>query len=245
MAVKFDTLFKHGIVANHDGVGARDIGVVNGQIAGVGEFDVEQAGETIDCTGLHLLPGVVDSQVHFREPGLEHKDDLESGSLAAVMGGVTSVFEMPNTSPLTTSVETLADKVGRAQNRMHCDFAFWVGGTRENIADIPELERLPGAAGIKVFMGSSTGDLLVDDDEGVRAILSKTRRRSAFHSEDEFRLRERKVLQVENDPASHPVWRDEECALSSTRRLVKIAREDRGKNSYPPPFNCRRSRLFD
>ena len=229
MPLKFDTLFKRGKVANQDGIGIRDLGVVNGRIAGIGQFSENQAGEVIDCHGLHLIPGVVDSQVHFREPGLEHKEDLESGSLAAVMGGVTSVFEMPNTNPLTTSTEALTDKINRAQKRMHCDFAFWVGGTRENFADIPELERLPGAAGIKVFMGSSTGDLLVEDDEGVRAILSKTRRRSAFHSEDEFRLRERKDQQVENDPASHPVWRDEECALRSTKRLVKIARETNAK----------------
>jgi dihydroorotase len=108
---------------------------------------------------------------------------------------------------------------------MHCDHAFWVGGTAENFADIPELERLPGAAGIKVFMGSSTGDLLVEDDEGVRKILSKTRRRAAFHSEDEFRLRERLGERREGDPSSHPVWRDAEAALSSTRRLVAIARD--------------------
>ena len=120
-----------------------------------------------------MLPGVVDSQVHFREPGLEHKEDLESGSRAAVLGGVTTVFEMPNTNPLTTSAETLADKVRRGTHRMHCDFAFWVGGTRDNAADVGELERLPGAAGIKVFMGSSTGDLLVEDDEGVFSILEK------------------------------------------------------------------------
>ena len=106
-----------------------------------------------------MLPGVIDSQVHFREPGLEHKEDLESGSRAAVLGGVTSVFEMPNTKPLTTSEATLADKVRRGTHRMHCDFAFWVGGTRDNASDVGELERLPGAAGIKVFMGSSTGDL--------------------------------------------------------------------------------------
>ena len=115
---------------------------------------------------MHILPGVVDSQVHFREPGLEHKEDLESGSRSAVLGGVTAVFEMPNTKPLTTSAETLEDKVRRGQHRMHCDFAFWVGGTRDNANDVAELERIPGAAGIKVFMGSSTGDLLVEDDDG-------------------------------------------------------------------------------
>ncbi len=93
---------------------------------------------------------------------------------------------------------------------MHCDFAFWVGGTHDNVKDIPELERLPGAAGIKVFMGSSTGSLLVADDEGVAAILRQTRRRAAFHSEDEYRLEERKPLRVAGDPSSHPVWRDEQ-----------------------------------
>jgi dihydroorotase len=167
--------------------------------------------------------------VHFREPGLEHKEDLESGSRSAVLGGVTAVFEMPNTKPLTTSAETLEDKVRRGQHRMHCDFAFWVGGTRDNANDVAELERLPGAAGIKVFMGSSTGDLLVEDDEGVRSILKNTRRRAAFHSEDEFRLRERESFRIPGDPSSHPVWRDEIAALKCTQRLVRIARETRAR----------------
>ena len=112
---------------------------------------------------------------------------------------------------------------------MHCDFAFWVGGTRDNASDVGELERLPGAAGIKVFMGSSTGDLLVEDDDGVYAILKNTRRRAAFHSEDEFRLRERAGLKVAGDPASHPVWRDEIAALRCTERLVGVARRARAR----------------
>ncbi|MBK8458319.1 MAG: dihydroorotase [Phyllobacteriaceae bacterium] len=224
MAV-FDSVLKGGVVVNHDGEGARDIGIVGGRIAEIGDLGRAGAGETIDCHGLHILPGVVDSQVHFREPGLEHKEDLETGSRAAVLGGVTAVFEMPNTKPLTTSETALADKVARATNRMHSDFAFWVGGTRDNAAIAGELERLPGAAGIKVFMGSSTGDLLVEDDEGVAAILRNTRRRAAFHSEDEFRLRQREGLRVHGDPASHPVWRDEIAALQCTERLVRIARQ--------------------
>jgi dihydroorotase len=229
MATTFDLILKGGTVVNQDGTGLREIGVTGGRIAAIGNLAQTSAGETVDCRGLHILPGVVDTQVHFREPGLEHKEDLETGSRAAVLGGVTAVFEMPNTNPLTTSVEALADKVKRATNRMHCDFAFWVGGTRENAGDVAELERLPGAAGIKVFMGSSTGNLLVEDDEGVASILRNTRRRAAFHSEDEFRLRERLGERIEGDPSSHPVWRDEIAALRCTERLVRIARQARAR----------------
>ncbi|PWJ92915.1 dihydroorotase [Mesorhizobium loti] len=225
----YDLILTGGTVVNHDGEGARDIGVKDGRIAAIGDLRQASAGETIDCRGLHILPGVIDSQVHFREPGLEHKEDLETGSRAAVLGGVTAVFEMPNTNPLTTSEAALADKVRRGTDRMHCDFAFWVGGTRENAGDVGELERLPGAAGIKVFMGSSTGDLLVEDDEGVASILRNTRRRAAFHSEDEFRLRERLGERIEGDPSSHPVWRDEIAALRCTERLIRIAQQVRAR----------------
>ena len=225
MPQTFDLLLRGGTLVNQDGVGLGDVGVRDGRIAALGSIPPGAAGTVIDCTGLHLLPGVIDTQVHFREPGATHKEDLETGARAAVMGGVTTVFEMPNTTPLTTDADALADKVRRARGRMACDFAFWVGGTRDNVAALPELERLPGAAGIKVFMGSSTGSLLVEDDAGVAAILSATRRRAAFHSEDEFRLRERLGTRVPGDPASHPVWRDETVALRCTERLVRIARQ--------------------
>jgi dihydroorotase len=225
MTQTFDLLLKGGTVVNQDGRAERDVGVTAGRIAAIGDLSRASAGETVDCRGLHILPGVIDTQVHFREPGLDHKEDLESGSRAAVMGGVTAVFEMPNTDPQTTSEAALADKVRRAHHRMHCDFAFWVGGTHENARDVAELERLPAAAGIKVFMGSSTGSLLVEDDGGVAEILRRTRRRSAFHSEDEAMLRERKNLRIEGDPRSHPVWRSAEVALACTHRLVRIARE--------------------
>jgi dihydroorotase len=223
MPLSHDVIFRGGTVVNHDGQGQRDIGVTGGRISAIGDLSRASAGEVVDCAGLTILPGVIDTQVHFREPGLTHKEDLESGSRAAVMGGVTGVFEMPNTNPLTTTAEALADKVARGTRRMHCDFAFWVGGTHENAAHVAELERLPGAAGIKVFMGSSTGSLLVADDAGVTAILKNTRRRAAFHSEDEFRLNERMDLRRAGDPSSHPEWRDVETALRCTRRLVAIA----------------------
>jgi dihydroorotase len=221
----YDAIFKNGTVANHDGVHRADIGVIGERIAAIGDLGAATAGETVDCTGLHLLPGVIDTQVHFREPGLEHKEDLASGSLGAVMGGVTGVFEMPNTNPLTTTRATFDDKIARATGRMHCDFAFYVGGTHDNVADLPVLEKLPGCAGVKVFMGSSTGSLLVPDDAGVEAILRAISRRAAFHSEDEYRLEERKHLRVPGDPSSHPVWRDVETALRSTKRLVALARK--------------------
>jgi dihydroorotase len=225
MAETYDLILKGGTVVNQDGVGLRDIGIRAGRFAALGELSRASAGETLDCRGLHLLPGVIDSHVHFREPGLTHKEDLESGSLGAVLGGVTAVFEMPNTDPNTTTAEAVADKVKRAHHRMHCDFAFYVGATRDNTRHLGELEMLPGVAGVKVFMGSSTGSLLIEDDDGVRAVLQNIRRRAAFHCEDEYRLRERMGLRVEGDPRSHPVWRDATAALMGTQRLMRLARE--------------------
>ena len=225
MADTYDLILKGGTVVNHDGEGARDLGIRAGKFAAIGDLARASAGETIDCRGLHLLPGVIDSQVHFREPGLTHKEDLETGSRGAVLGGVTAVFEMPNTDPTTTTAEAIADKVRRGHHRMHCDFAFYVGATRENTKDLAELELLPGVCAVKVFMGSSTGSLLIEDDDGVRTVLKTIRRRAAFHSEDEYRLRERMNLRVEGDPRSHPVWRDAQAALMCTQRLIALARE--------------------
>ncbi len=228
MPASFDLLIRNATVVNHDGVGARDIGIRAGCIAALGNLATASAGETIDATGLTILPGVIDTQVHFREPGATHKEDLETGARAAVLGGVTAVFEMPNTNPPTTSADALADKVARATHRMACDFAFWVGGTADTVAEIPELEQLPGSAGIKVFAGSSTGDLLVEDERALAAILSLTSRRVAFHSELESRLRQRKHWQEPGNPASHSVWRDATAALGCTQQLVRLA-EDAGK----------------
>ena len=169
---------------------------------------------------------MIDSHVHFREPGLTHKEDLETGSRGAVLGGVTAVFEMPNTDPTDDRRRRRSPtRSSAAHHRMHCDFAFYVGATRENTHELAELERLPGACGVKVFMGSSTGSLLIEDDEGVRDVLKAIRRRAAFHSEDEYRLRERMHLRVEGDPRSHPVWRDAQAALMCTQRLIRLARE--------------------
>jgi len=222
MARAYDLILKGGIVVNHDGAMIRDVAIADGRIVALGRFD--KAAEILDCTGLHILPGVIDTQVHLREPGAEHKEDLETGGRAAVLGGVTGVFEMPNTKPVTVTGEALADKINRATGRMQCDFAFFVGGTRDNVEDLPRLEKLAGCAGIKVFIGSSTGDLLVDDDQGLARILAKISRRAAFHSEDEFRLRDRLNHRRAGDPSSHPVWRDAEAARLCTERLLRLAR---------------------
>jgi dihydroorotase len=223
----YDTLFRGATVVNHDGAGVRDIAVTKGRIAAIGALASAKAADVIDCKGLHILPGVIDTQVHFREPGLEQKEDLYTGSRAAVAGGVTAVFEMPNTKPLTTTAATLADKVKRARHRMLCDFAFYVGGTRETIGDIPALEKLEASAGIKVFMGASTGDLLVEDAASLEKIIATISRRAAFHAEDEARLRARAGEKVHGKPASHPVWRDETAALIATQRLVGLAEQYR------------------
>ena len=223
--MNIDLILAGGTVVNQDGENIRDIAVNAGRIVALGDVSAFRAAEVLDCRNLHILPGVIDSQVHFREPGLTHKEDLETGSKAAVMGGVTAVFEMPNTKPETTSAEALADKVSRATHRMYSDFAFYVGGTRENFEQISELEKLPASAGIKVFIGSSTGDLLVEDDAGLEQIISRLGRRAAFHSEDEFRLRERISHQVPGNASSHPVWRDVEAARLCTERLLRIAKK--------------------
>jgi dihydroorotase len=225
MAETFDLVFKGATIVNHAGEGVADLGIRDGRIAAIGDIGAGRAGETVEATGLHILPGVIDTQVHFREPGMEHKEDLESGSRAAVLGGVTAVFEMPNTKPPTTTREALAAKIAAATDRMHCDFAFFVGASRENIEELGELELLPGAAGVKVFAGSSTGDLLVDDEESLARVLAAIRRRAAFHSEDEARLKERVGLQREGDPSSHTEWRDPLAALASTERLLRLAGE--------------------
>ncbi len=225
MAETFDLIVRGGEVLNHAGRGLADIGVRAGRIAAIGDLGQASAGELFDARGLTVLPGVIDSQVHFREPGMEWKEDLESGSRAAVLGGVTAVFEMPNTNPTTSDAAAIEDKLRRAKGRMHCDHAFYAGATHDNADHLSELERLPGVCGVKLFMGASTGTLLVADDEGVERVLKSIRRRAAFHSEDEFRLAERRALAREGDWTSHEEVRDAQTALLSTQRLLRLARK--------------------
>lgn len=221
----YDLIIRNADIINHAGRGQGDIGITAGKFVAFGNLSQASAGEVFDATGLLAMPGVIDTQVHFREPGLEWKEDLETGSQAAVMGGVVAVFEMPNTNPNTTDPVTFEDKLKRAHHRMHCDHAFYVGGTHENAAYLGELERMKGCCGVKVFMGASTGTLLIADDEGVAKVLASVNRRATFHSEDEYRLAERRALAREGDWTSHDFVRDAQSAIQSTHRLVHLARE--------------------
>lgn len=227
MSARYDLVIRGGEIVSHAGRGRGDIGVTGGRIAAIGDLAAASAGESFDASGLTILPGVIDTQVHFREPGNEHKEDLETGSRAAALGGVTAVFEMPNTAPPTTSVAALEDKLARAKGRMHVDHAFYAGASEESFDILDELERVPGCCGIKTFMGSSTGTLLVGDDDGLNRVLAKIKRRGAFHAEDEDRLNARKPLAREGDWTSHPEVRDDQAALLAVQRLVAAARRHR------------------
>jgi len=221
----FDLVIRGGTCVTPSGRAQLDVGVRDGRVAALGAIPPGQAKEDFDATGLHVLPGVIDPQVHFREPGLTHKEDLGSGSASAALGGVTAFFEMPNTLPSTDSAERLAWKVQRARETSWVDFAFFVGATNENASQLGALEQLEGCAGVKMFLGSSTGTLLVDDPAVQRTVLASGRRRVAVHSEDEARLKERKALFAGRGVEAHPEWRDEECAVKSTRAILALARE--------------------
>lgn len=221
----FDLLITGGICVTPNGRERLDVGVIDGKVAALGALSTSSAKETFDAQGLHVLPGVVDPQCHFREPGLTHKEDLASGSASAALGGVTTFFEMPNTQPNTDSPERLAWKVARATETSFIDFAFFIGATNENAESLGVWETLEGCAGVKMFCGSSTGTLLVDKPENQKRVMKSGRRRIACHSEDEARLQERKGLFAGKPVQFHPEWRDEECAVISTRSLLQLSRE--------------------
>ncbi|PFG08518.1 MULTISPECIES: dihydroorotase [unclassified Marinobacter] len=225
-ALKFaDLLIKNAQVMLPWGCEELDVACIEGRIVAIGESAWKGRG-TIDASGLHLLPGVIDSQVHFRQPGLEHKETIEAGTRGAVLGGVTGVFEMPNTNPLTLTQSDLQQKLTIAENDAWCNYAFYVGGSPKNVHLLEALEQQAGCAGVKIFMGSSFGDLLAEDDEVLERILASGNRRVSIHAEDEARLRQRRALAEQSgDVRDHPNWRDVESAFRATRRIVSIARK--------------------
>ena len=222
----FDLVLRGGTCVLPWGEEATDVGVRAGRIAAMGDLRTADAAETIDCTGLHVLPGLIDAHVHLRDPGDPAVETLESGTRAALLGGLTAVFDMPNTAPSITDRERLDWKRGYLDGRAWVDVGLYVGASKKNIAELAALELQPNVCAVKVFAGSSTGDLLVEDDASLEAVMRSGRRRICYHSEDEYRLQERKPLFTSGMPhRNHMVWRDVDCALIGTNRLMTLARK--------------------
>ena len=221
----FDLILKNGTVFTPEATEISDIAVKDGKIVDIGTFN--NAEEIIDCTNLYVFPGLIDTQCHFREPGGEHKETLETGTLSAALGGVTGIFEMPNTNPLTITPEAMEFKLKKAHETSYVDFAFYFGGTAEYAEHLSEWENIDGVCGIKIFMGASNGDLLSATDEEIDAIVANGKRVIAVHAEDEAIMNENKVtiLGGSNDVAMHYKWRSEESCLNATKRIVSIAKK--------------------
>lgn len=225
MAAHYDLLIRGGICVLPWVVEQADIGVRGGKIAALGVRADATADATIDARRLHVLPGLIDPHVHFREPGDATVETIATGSNGAVLGGLAAVFDMPNTNPSITDAERLAWKQDYVEQVAWCDIGLYVGATKTNIAELAELELGRGVCGIKVFAGSSTGELLVEDDANLERVMQSGRRRIAYHSEDEYRLQARRGRFKSGDPyACHMQWRDEETAFLGTRRLIALAR---------------------
>ena len=222
MSGDFSLIIKNGSCYIDGKLKNVDIGLSGNKIKKIGKIDLNTA-KVLDASNKIVLPGVIDTQVHFREPGSIDTEDLESGSKAAVLGGITSVFEMPNTNPPTSTLAEFDKKIQLAKNRMHSNYAFYFGATPENSDQLSKLKNLEGCCGVKLFAGSSTGKLLVDKESDIEKVISKSDRVVSIHSEDEEILKLRKKFIKEGDVKSHPEWRNAECAMSSTRRVVKIA----------------------
>ena len=222
----FDMVIRGATLVRPFGLDLLDIAISDGKIEGVGDFASLDALEIVDASGLYMIAGGIDTQVHFREPGMTHKEDLATGSLAALCGGVTSFLEMPNTKPETTSPEDLAAKVDAATGRCWANFGFFFGATPSNALHLATFELLPGTPGVKIFVGSSTGDLLVDDEDDLRRVLQSGHKRVAVHSEDEARNVARKAL-ISALPTvqEHPFLRDATSAVISTERLIRLCAE--------------------
>ena len=225
MPAHYDLLIRGGACVLPWGEFSIDVGVRDGRIAALGAAGAT-ADRVLEAAGLHVLPGLIDPHVHLRDPGDPAIETLATGTRAAVLGGLAAVFDMPNTSPSITGADRLAWKQEYVEQNAWCDMGLYVGAAKSNIPELAELELGRGVCGVKVFAGSSTGDLLVEDDASLEAVMRSGRRRVSYHSEDEARLQARKGMFKSGDPyACHMEWRDEECAFLGTRRLMALARK--------------------
>ena len=226
MPETYDLLIRNGTCVLPWGLEQTNVGVRNGRIMALGAAATAPAAAIFEAQGLHVLPGLIDPHVHFRDPGDPAVESIPTGSKGAILGGLTTVFDMPNTAPSVVDAKMMEWKAKYVEDVSWCDMGLYVGGTRENTPHLGQLELCQGCCGIKVFAGSSTGDLMIEDDESLEKVMRSGRRRIAYHSEDEYRLQDRKKLFKEGDPyASHMEWRDEECAFLGTRRLMALARK--------------------
>ena len=221
--ITVDLIIKDGTCVTHKKIFKADIAIKKGKILKIGILDKFKAKKTINAKGLHILPGAFDTQVHFREPGQEYKEDLNSGSRSAVAGGITTVFDMPNNNPSISTKKLFKKKLSNAKNRMFCNYAFYFGAEKDNRAEIKKVEKEDGCCGIKVFVGISTGTLLVENYEDIKKIMKSTKKMISFHSEDQGELDKRKKYIKRGDPKSHPIWRNESVCLKCTKQLVKLA----------------------
>ena len=217
-----DLIIKNGECYINGKLETKDIAVKDGKIFKIGEIN-EDAKEIYEAKNLTVLPGCIDTQTHFREPGSTDTEDLHSGSRAAIVGGITAVFEMPNTNPPTSNKKEFQRKLDLAKDRMYCNYAFYFGATADNANELADLKNLEGCCGIKLFAGSSTGNLLVADEKDIETVFKNSSKVVSVHSEDEEILIRNKKLIKKGDVHTHPIWRSDECAISSTRRIVRIA----------------------
>ncbi len=225
MSESFDLIIKNGLCFIEGKLIKVDIGIKDSLIREIKELSAFKTSQVVDAKNLLVLPGAIDTQVHFREPGATDSEDLYSGSRAAIMGGITSIFEMPNTNPSTSSKKEFLKKINLANNRMFCNYAFYFGATPNNSKELRELNNLEGCCGVKLFVGSSTGDLLVKNELDIEKVFSSSSKIVSVHSEDEEILNLRKRLIEKGKVLSHTIWRNEECAISSTRRIIRIAEQ--------------------
>ena len=215
------TLFKNATVVLPDGTVETSVLTDSGKIVDIDVAITAQADQVIDGTGKHLLPGVIDDQVHFREPGLTHKEDLAHASRACAKGGVTSFLEMPNTIPNTITQTILEDKLAIASKSSLVNYGFYIGATTENVDQLKHATRTPG---IKIFIGSSTGDLLVDEQAALEKIFAETSLTICAHCEDETTVRANAAKHADStDVASHSLVRNHEAAMIATKRAIDLA----------------------
>ncbi len=219
----YDLLIKNANVVTPEGVFFLDVAILDGKIIKLEKDITENAKEYIDADSKYLLPGVIDCHVHFREPGGTEKEDIESGSRAAVSGGVTTVLDMPNTNPATTTQEVLDQKIEIAKKKSYCNIGFFLGATSKNLNSLNEIK---GYKAIKVYAGSSTGDLLLDKESDQSKLLEITEKIVCVHAEDEDLINQAKEFYKDDlEPEVHSCIRHRECAIKSVEKLIALAKK--------------------